>query len=160
MRYYTGVGSRRTPKRVLQSMTRIARALSEAGYTLRSGAAEGADTAFEAGSQRSDIYLPWPRFRDHPSPLTHVSNAALAWAAKVHPAWHLLNKHARLLHGRNAYQVLGQNLDTKSEFVICYTPDGRASGGTGTAIRLATSLGIPVYNLHAWNEQKILEAVK
>ena len=56
---------------------------------------------------------------------------------------------------RNVYQVLGKDLNTPSEFVICWTPDGAETanersiktGGTGFAIALADSLGIPVYNL-------------
>jgi len=34
MRFYAGIGSRETPQSVLQEMTRIAEALSMAGYVL------------------------------------------------------------------------------------------------------------------------------
>ena len=34
-----------------------------------------------------------------------------------------------------------------SNFVVCYTPDGKASGGTGQAIRIAEYYNIPIYNL-------------
>lgn len=161
MSFYTGVGSRQTPKAVLASMTRIATRLRDEGYILRSGGAVGADTAFEqgAGAQRSLVYLPWRRFRDHASPYFSVSKEAQAIAARHHPAWHLLNQHARLLHGRNVYQVLGLSLDTKSDFVICWTKDGRPTGGTATAIRIAQAYGISVYNLHAWTEASVLKRI-
>lgn len=159
MKTYAGIGSRKTPARILASMQVIAAHLGEAGYTLRSGGASGADTAFEQGALAKEIYLPWPRFRDHPSPLHHVSKEALAMAARVHPAWHLLNKHAQLLHGRNCYQVLGLDLKTKCDFVICWTPRGALSGGTATAIRLAQSFAIPVYNLAVWTEAAVLKRV-
>lgn len=156
---YAGVGSRKTPARVLASMQVIAAHLSEAGYTLRSGAADGADTAFEQGALAKEIYLPWRGFRGHASPLHHVSPEALAMAASVHPAWHLLNRYAQLLHGRNCYQVLGLDLKTKADFVICWTPGGELKGGTATAIRLATSFAIPVYNLAVWTEAAVLKRV-
>lgn len=48
---------------------------------------------------------------------------------------------------RNGCQVLGLELDKPSNMVICYTPDGLPSGGTGQAIRIAESYRIPVINL-------------
>ena len=46
---YAGVGSRSTPAKVLQWMEWIGRGMAEAGMVLRSGAADGADSAFERG---------------------------------------------------------------------------------------------------------------
>ena len=47
MKYYTGIGSRETPKDIMQLMSKLAYKLASEGYILRSGAAQGADTAFE-----------------------------------------------------------------------------------------------------------------
>ena len=49
MGYYAGVGSRETPLDVLKTMWKIGNYLATKGYTLRSGGAKGADTAFENG---------------------------------------------------------------------------------------------------------------
>jgi hypothetical protein len=59
--------------------------------------------------------------------------------------------------GRNAYQVLGMDLKTKSDFLVCWTVSGatdlssneiiRNSGGTGQAMRIAKAYGIPFFNL-------------
>ena len=46
---YAGVGSRATPEPVLDLMRRCATRLEVLGYTLRSGGANGAETAFEEG---------------------------------------------------------------------------------------------------------------
>lgn len=156
MKTYAGIGSRETPPTVLAAMTRIAVQLSTAGYTLRSGGAVGADSAFEAGAYLKEIYLPWPRFNDNESPLHRVSPEALAIAARLHPTWLRLNKHAQLLHGRNTCQVLGGDCKTKADFVICWTKGGKGQGGTGQAIRLAQAFGIPVYDLAIWNEPVLL----
>lgn len=157
---YTGVGSQKTPLHVLGAMADLGEQLARQGWTLRSGGARGADSAFEAGhrrvtADRLEIYLPWKGFNQNPSSLFGVTEAALQLAARNHPAWHACTENVRKLHGRNAYQVLGQDLDTPSQFVVCWTPDGAASrkersrdtGGTGTAISVADGAGVPVFNL-------------
>src|SRR5690606_28567211 len=77
----------------------------------------------------------------------HAAKAE-ALAAQHHPAWDRLSPAAQKLHSRNMGQVLGPSLDSPARFVIAYTSDGQDSGGTGQAIRIADSLGIPVLNLH------------
>ena len=156
MKTYAGIGSRETPPAVLAAMTRIAVQLSTAGYTLRSGGAVGADSAFEAGAYLKEIYLPWPRFNDNESPLHTVRTDALTIAARLHPAWSRLGPYAQALHGRNTYQVLGEDCKTKSDFVICWTKGGKGQGGTGQAIRVARSYGVPVYDLAVWSETALL----
>jgi hypothetical protein len=66
---------------------------------------------------------------------------------RVHPYWDNLTQGGKKLHTRNACQVLGADLKTHVDFVICWTPDGKPSGGTRTAIIIAEQNGIPVYNL-------------
>ena len=72
---------------------------------------------------------------------------ALDVAAHTHPNWKACGIGAQMLHTRNVYQILGMDLDTPVSMVICWTKDGNATGGTGQAIRLATHLAIPVFNL-------------
>lgn len=127
-------------------MTNIAQALSDLGYILRSGGAAGADQAFEAGAGlKKKIYT-----------AHNSSREAELIAKEYHPCWSSLTKFARKLHGRNSYQVLGDNLRTPSKFLICWTPDGCKShltrsiltGGTGTAISIAERCFIPIYNMY------------
>jgi len=68
-------------------------------------------------------------------------------AAAHHPAWHRCTLAARKIHARNVCIVLGGDLKTPSDFVICWTSTGRATGGTGQAIRIAGAFDIPVYYL-------------
>lgn len=51
------------------------------------------------------------------------------------------------LHGRNAFQCAGLDLNTPSKFLICWTPDGEIIGGTATSINISLVYGIPVFNL-------------
>lgn len=73
MKFWTGVGSRETPRDILDLMEDIAFKLSQDKWILRSGGAEGADTAFEIGALNSftevvpEIYIPWLNFNNHDS---------------------------------------------------------------------------------------------
>ncbi len=153
-RFYAGIGSRETPPDVLLLMTLTAKMLSAEGFTLRSGGAEGADTAFAQGATHAEIFKVHLVNRVAPgqdllSPIDeNLWLKAREIAAALHPGWKGLGAYAKDLHTRNSFQILGSDLATPSEFVVCWTPDGKASGGTGQAIRLAVARSIPVYNLH------------
>jgi hypothetical protein len=77
---YAGIGSRETPADVMALMGRVAARLEVLGWTLRSGAAQGADQAFEAGvSSKKEIFLPWKgfiRFARKTSAFRPVMNSA------------------------------------------------------------------------------------
>lgn len=166
---YTGVGSRTTPPAVQSMMTTIATRMARDGYTLRSGGADGADSAFErgaaAGGGQAEIYLPWAGFNGHAHGIVRLSLEAEALARSTHPAWSRLSPAARRLHTRNANQVLGLDLRTPAAFVVCWTPDGCTSaatrtartGGTATAILIAERYAVPVFNLQHPDTEHRLE---
>ena len=59
MKTWAGIGSRITPLEIQKEMTKISMFLYKHGYTLRSGGAKGADTAFEKGSlEAKEIFTP------------------------------------------------------------------------------------------------------
>ena len=136
-------------------MTKVAERLDARSYRLRSGAANGADAAFEKGSLNREIFLPWPGFNGSASPFTGPSGVALTVARVLHPAFDRLSEPAKQLMARNSHQILGPDMDAPSDFVVCWTPDGaetadqrtHLTGGTGQAIALASRWGVPVFNL-------------
>ncbi len=139
-------------------MREIAKKAARKGFVLRSGGAVGADTAFEAGCMlvlgKSEIYF-----------AQDATEEAMAIARNYHPVWHKLSPFAQMLHGRNAFQVLGRDLKTPSSRLICWTPDGCIShkqrssktGGTGTAISIASDWDIPIFNLKIQSHRKRFE---
>jgi hypothetical protein len=135
-KYYAGIGSRKTPENILMLMTKIAKVLDDKGFILRSGGADGADTAFANGAVNKEIFRP-----------KHATVESIKIAMEVHPAPQACNDYVRKLHGRNVQIILGKNLDAPVEFVLCWTPGGKTIGGTGLGIRLAEREGIKVYNL-------------
>lgn len=149
-RTYAGIGSRQSPPRILELMTRIGEALGRDGWVLRSGAADGADAAFEKGCDQvggtKQIFLPWRNFNRHPSLLLPTPQAYLM-AEIYHPNWAACSKAVRSFHARNMHQVLGPTLEDPVSMIICYTPNGLGGGGTGQAIRVARDHGIEVHDL-------------
>lgn len=156
---YAGIGSRETPPVVLNLMREISCRLTARGWTLRSGGAQGADSAFyEAVAYDSDlpadqieIYLPWKSFnpdvQDSHVALYEPTVEAMAVGAYYHPAWVKLSQGAKKLIARNSHQILGRDTETPADVVICWTKDGKLVGGTAQAIRIAEARNIPVYNL-------------
>ena len=164
LRTYTGIGARATPPEMLSLMTRAAFALLKRGYVLRSGHALGADSAFERGAgSTAQIFLPVPGWRGSASTFHVETLGAELWGrgreitAAHHPAFAGLSRFVQDLHTRNVFQVLGPTLDCPSQFVLCWTADGEASGGTGQALRIAAAHGVPVYNLQRARERAHVE---
>lgn len=164
LRFYAGIGVRATPPDVLGLMTRAAFSLMKRGYVLRSGRAIGADSAFERGAGSAvQIFLPVPGWRGSASTFHVGTLGAELWgrareiAAAHHPAFAGLSRFVQDFHTLGVLQVLGPALDSPSEFVLCWTADGEASGGTGQALRIAATHGIPVFNLQRSRERAHVE---
>lgn len=188
--YYTGVGSRKTPKEIQKMMREASFMLAKRGWCLRSGGADGADLAFQHGvaayviaeeienpHEVADIYIPWEGFNHHYSSEAGIIVCPGKWgnwpeaekiAARVHPAWHAVKKDGspvmersvKALHTRNVYQVLGDNLDQPSKFLLCWAPVDRwgvPKGGTRTAWVVAEQSGVECFNLfHESVHQRIV----
>lgn len=167
--YYTGVGSRKTPKTQCEVLKALAYRLARNSYTLRSGGAEGADTAFEDGAKQHlirspkqfyDIYLPWDGFEGRRKGFNHHApedcspqlwKEAASIAKEVHPRWDACSKGDKTLHTRNVFQVLGHALDDQSKFLVCWAEvdrKGIPKGGTSTAWRIAKEHGVPCFNIN------------
>lgn len=138
---YSGIGARRSPPEIKKLMTRIASYLGAQNWVLRSGGAYGADTAFEIGCDsvngKKEIY----------TVESNIPAQAFEVAKEFHPVWDTLNDYIKRLHGRNSMIILGPDLLIPVNFVICYTADGKFSGGTGIGMHIANKYNIPIFNL-------------
>lgn len=173
--YYTGIGSHDTPQEILEIMQDLAFQLGKRKYILRSGASPGADLAFERGALKADadceIYLPWENFMKREGNIYIATEKldnyykAKEIAKRHHYDFEGLSKKSEKLIIRDTYQVLGKKLNTPSEFIICWTPDGcitdrdrtEKTGGTGQAISIASRLKIPIFNLKLKEHKKRIE---
>lgn len=191
--YWTGVGSRKTPYASRSVLMIFAKYLAERGIVLRSGGADGADSFFQTGAESawyaynrkgykaSELYLPWDGFGHfldnedcytteppyHLIPLDKIESGlvyrAEQIAKSIHPKWGSLSEAGRKLHTRNAFQVLGRDLQTPSSFLICYAEtntkkaSGTPIGGTRTAWCLAKEHNIECFNLAFPSDRTNLE---
>lgn len=169
MKYYAGIGSRETPQGILDAFYEIGRQAAVLNWTLRSGRAPGADSFFEKGCIAAngpcEIFTPWAGFpngsdlRMRPAYVfdrldAQQQTAAKASVAKYHPAPERLSPGAMKLMARNYCQMHGPRTDSPAtDLIVCYTKDGRASGGTGQAIRMAEDAGITVLNAHGYEDR-------
>jgi len=153
MKYYAGIGSRQTSPEIMELMKEIASILEKQGWTLRSGAAQGADSAFASGVEKNaEIWIPWESFGaphnpNHTYKVIQYNDAeANKSVDQFHPSPKSLSSAARKLMSRNYRQIVG--LDSpNSKFVICWTPNGERKGGTSQAWSIADHYNIPVFNL-------------
>jgi hypothetical protein len=176
---YAGIGSRKINKKEESRITRISRQLSEIGVILYSGNADGADMTFQRASKgQCVVMLPWNSFNADKYNLKEDTLASYdmggskigsKYTLKFHPNPAALSRGAKLLMNRNAHQILGvDGTEYKHvDFVVCCADVdkyGKVQGGTGHAVRIATSLKIPVINIRCddWliNLKKIIKDLK
>jgi hypothetical protein len=167
LKIYTGIGSREVPENVFNAMSQEAYYLAGRGYTLRSGGAKGSDAAFQWGHEyyfsdedipvaNQEIYIPWVNFKmehflktDSNIIPKYLNTKCMETAKDIHPAWDRCSEGAKKLHARNVCQILGNDLNTPSDFVIFYAKEvnGIVQGGTATAVNLARKYDIPTVNM-------------
>ncbi len=163
---YAGIGSRATPRAVLEQMTVMAAWLARRGWHLHTGGAAGADTAFAAGAPSGlrTLFLPWPGYRGNAGPDCRTLSPdrmerCLSIASALHPAWHRCSPAARKLHARNA-AILGADTAAPTDVVVAFTVAGAVKGGTGMGIRIAHDRGIPVLNLGVLRPRAVCERLE
>lgn len=170
----TGVGSRECPKEICNLFEALGKEALERGWYIRSGHAEGADYAFELGAQlHCIVYLPWSSFNKEKPLLGSATSLplrdeVLEIVYKHEPYAKNLSDGVKLIKSRNVYQVLGVDLQSPSDVVVCWTEEGEVVGGTGLAIKIAKDHGIPIINVGDYETkrnfnsmiQEIAEGVK
>jgi hypothetical protein len=168
---YAGIGSRNITDRERNLLMKIAKELSKK-YILYSGNADGADIAFQEGSNgKCVVFVPWFYFNrekyDHEKAIfidPDITQENDESVQEFHPNADRLKPGARAMMRRNYHQVMGYEPHKlpKVKFVVCCadtTPDGGVKGGTGQAVRIAKSQGIPVINIRDMNWKEKLKKV-
>lgn len=165
MNIYAGIGSRKTPGYILSVMTTLGEYFAEKEWILSTGACVGADQAFANGALKNggtvNLFLPWHSYEKQWVNSLHGNvnvivfdpdkhGAAVESVYKFHPAAQNLKRSVLALHARN-YLILN---DIK--FAVCYTPDGKITGGTGQAIRIINDRKRNLFNL---GDQKALQEI-
>lgn len=100
----------------------------------------------DEGEGRKEIYIPWWGFEGNTDGIVVEKGKAYEIAEQYHPYWNNLKDGAKKLQARNSHQVLGLDLETPTDAIICWTPKGKGSGGTGQALRIGKALNIPIFD--------------
>ncbi len=149
----TGIGSRETPQEFCDLFEELGAEARLHDWWVRSGHADGADYAFEKGAKdRCIVYLPWNGFNRDRSvlgvPRTQPLRDEVLKIVYKHERYAKnLKDPVKLIKSRNVYQVLGEDLKSPSDVLVCWTEEGAVVGGTGLAIKIAMDYGIPVVNV-------------
>lgn len=147
------------PADIIALMERMGKYLTEQGYTIKTGNAEGSDQAFARGgnqgiASRVHLYLPWPTYNKeaiHPSNriITTSPSVDEATAAANHPAWEKLSQGVRKLMTRNV------SIIRETQQVLYYRDNvSPGRGGTAFGVRLAERFSIPTVNLWVTEERE------
>lgn len=178
MRFWTGVGSRSITQEEQELAVYVAETITRHfGMVLRSGAAEGADTAFQKGVCNVDpkycqIWTPWNSFRpkeqhvgfpscSYITPTTEMfekSRKAFIDTGII-PWFDNMKQGAQKLHGRNFYQVAGKHGEPLSRICIYIADEdanGEVKGGTRSAVLVSRHYDIPTYNLRIKEQRELL----
>lgn len=142
------------PEEVIKYLEELGYYLGSMGFTLNSGGATGCDQAGERGFDKGN-------FPKNIRKAKHATPEAIELASKYHDAWYQCTDYVRQLHGRNSMIILGDDLKTPVEAVICYAVS-EIRGGTALGIKIARDYGIPVFNLAKRNHglDKFIENLK
>lgn len=162
----TIVGARKTPVEIIHQCQNDIGQLNKENYIFRSGNAQGFDQVIANVPEKCrEVYLPYHNFgcslnnyRNVFVPKRDFDNwgRAVNIVKELHPNKNLTDMQMMYL-ARDVYQVLGKDLQTPSDLVICWTEDGaselhqltRKTGGTAMALRVAFRYNIPVININS-----------
>ena len=155
---YAVTGNRDMPEHLIAKMVELVKKLEGLGYTLRTGGLEGVEEAVENAATietKKEVILPFRDFNQKKSKFTYVSDRAHAVAKMFFPSYDTIKKGAQLFLAKNARLVMGNNMTSPALFLLCWTEDGveaardrtMRTGFTGHPIAIASTIGIPVFNL-------------
>lgn len=135
---------------------RIAKKLEAEGYTLRLTVNSDVDELLMKEISKHELILPWKGFAEKESRFTWNSDRAKAVAKQFFPTYDAMKLPVQGFLARNARLIMGDKMNSPALFFVTWTEDGAESakektartGFSGHPIAIASSIGIPIYNLH------------
>lgn len=171
--YYTGIGSRETPIDTQHLMTEIAMRLRAEGWTLRTGSVSRADKSYQiAAGENKEIYVPWDNFNSSQTGISSLTEESSRMAhdiwkfrekkglvpteGSISGKWEELHPGTKAMLAKAMCMLLGRNLNTPSDMVICWTPGAKIVGISSHVICLAIFKHIPVFNLAEYETEIVI----
>lgn len=148
-------GNKDFPERLVPVLERMLEKLNKFGYTARCSGRDAIDAVVERNPIKKEVHLPWKNFNEKNSPFTFTSDRARAVAKQFFPMYDGVKLGVQTFLATNVRVLMGKNVVSPALFAICWTEDGVESakektsrtGFSGHPIAVASSLGIPIFNL-------------
>jgi hypothetical protein len=150
---YCGFGDAAAPAHVLERMQLIAGRLRLRGWTLRTGAAPGCESAFAAGAgHHKEVVAPELLDARHGPTGYRAPNKAWELAEAAYPRWWSMSLEERATAARHVHMLLGFNLDRPVNAIIHWSADDRGDrpgrmANSDLRVKLAAERFIPIINL-------------
>jgi hypothetical protein len=155
IKFFSGLGSRKTPINVGRIQAKTAYKLSNQGWVLRSGGADGSDKFFELGVNNSKNKKRIYTVKNYQYDLDERNRNEVIEALSSESWIQLDNckEYTQLLFKRNVCQVLGDSREnTLSKFCIYWIPCksiyDKEAGGTRIAARICEKYNIQQFNMY------------
>lgn len=151
MKYATIVSDEYVSERYIVRIQEIVQTLNKKEYTIRIQDFKGTKEIISfANNKEVYSFQGGGKYKSINPFKLKTDYSARRIAAKFTNSWGYLNQIMRRVYTLNVFLLLGKELDTPSELLICSTPDGSISNTTGVlkhTIDVATSCGIKVYDV-------------
>lgn len=147
--------NRDAPPHVVEQMIEVAKKIEATGRQVRLTGLDGPEENIEKSLRAPELYLPWDGFNDKKSKFSYVSDNMLEIIGRFHGNWAGLKPGLQKIISSSARCVLGKNVQSVAVFMVCWSADGAESyrektqqtGNLSVPLRIATEVGIPVFNL-------------
>lgn len=167
---YAGIGSKKAGPVICSKAQRLGYYLANREWTLYSSHSPNFEVNLELGADASSlgetlIFLPHSGYNGALSNFSEPLPFSYAIAQELYSEWDSLNFKNKTIISNVCHQILGRNLESPVSFVLCWTEDGSStfhdipsdSGPVYFGIKLASMVGIPVFNLGSdtWRDRFI-----
>lgn len=148
------VSNKDAPPQVIDQLIEAVKLAESKSCTIRVTGLDGPDDAMEKAAVKPEVHLPWKDFNQKNSGFSFVTDQALEMTRKFHSGFDGLSQAVQKIVSSSVRIVLGKGIASPALFLVCYSEDGAESyrekttktGNLSLPLRVASELGIPVFN--------------
>lgn len=148
------ISNKDAPPQVIDQLIDAVKLAESKACTVRVTGLDGPDDAMEKAASKPEVHLPWKDFNQKNSNFSFVTDQALEMTRKFHSGFDGLSPAVQKIVSSSVRCILGKAIASPALFLVCYSEDGAESyrekttktGNLSLPLRVASELGIPVFN--------------